>query len=89
MLNIKWGKRGTILTKFHKETLEVLYAGFHGGFSTKSNIAREQATHVACAASLGLISTALPDGQFSNVWRTTKLGIEVLFDQYFKEMEND
>lgn len=46
------------------------------------------ATHVACAASLGLIATAMPDGSFSNIWRTTKLGVEVLFEQYLGELND-
>jgi hypothetical protein len=67
----------------HEDTLRVLYRAFDGGFSTKSDFARAKANHVACAASLGLITTALPDQSFSNQWRTTEAGIKVLFEQYF------
>lgn len=75
-----------ILTKLHDDTKTVLIAAYLNGFSTKSNMARKQATHVACAASLGLITTALPDGTFGNIWRVTPRGIEVFF---VNEGEND
>jgi hypothetical protein len=64
-----------------------LYRAFNQGFSTKSDFARAHANHVACAASLGLISTALPDGNFGNRWRTTETGLKVLFDRYFLDMK--
>ena len=75
-------KHGTTLTKeqLHEDTKAVILAAYLDGFSTKSNLAREQATHVACAASLGLITTALPDGTFGNVWRITPKGISVFYE---------
>lgn len=81
-------QRGTIPTNLsgthidlHDDTKSVLLTAYLSGFSTKSNLAREQATHVACAASLGLITTAMPDGRFGNIWRITPKGIQMFFEE--------
>jgi hypothetical protein len=76
-------KPGTTPTEIqlHDDTKAVIVVAYLNGFSTKSNLAREQATHVACAASLGLITTALPDGKFGNIWRVTPKGISMFFNE--------
>lgn len=55
-----------------------------GGFSTRSNFARENAELVAEAASCGLITVAVPvEGtpvvSFQNVWRLTHEGHGLLW----------
>lgn len=85
MPNSNQAPHGTTPTKnavqLHDDTKAVLVVAYLNGFSTKSNLAREQATHVACAASLGLITTALPDGKFGNIWRVTPKGISMFFHE--------
>ena len=52
------------------------YAFLAGGFTTRSDIARENAELVAEACQKGLITTQTPgpDGGYANVWRLTSLG---------------
>jgi hypothetical protein len=50
-----------------------------GGFTARSDYARENAELVAQAACLGLLSTKLPDGSFGNIWRLTRKGYDTLF----------
>ena len=45
-------------------------------YTTKSDFARQWATHVALAACEGLLSTRLNDEQFTNVWMVTADGLD-------------
>lgn len=59
---------------------EVLVEAFTtGGFTTSSDYARANSAVVAQAASLGLLTTKLPDGSFSNRWRLARKGHTQLF----------
>lgn len=53
----------------------VLERAWRGGFTTKSNFAREKADEVAICASLGLISTKIQGTKFGTQWFITKQGI--------------
>ena len=52
-------------------------------FTTKSNFAREFATEIGIAASEGLITTRLNEGQFANTWLITAEGL-----QFMESMED-
>jgi len=45
-------------------------------YTTKSDFARQWATHVALASCEGLLSTRLNDEQFTNVWMVTADGLD-------------
>ena len=57
-----------------------LSAAWRGGFSVKSNFAREHAQSIAAAACLGLITTrSLPRGYaFGRTWWITTKGLSQL-----------
>lgn len=60
-------------------TLDTLrHAYVSGGFKTKSDYARNHATLVATAASLGFISTILPGDIATDTWRVTSKGLTLL-----------
>ena len=52
-------------------------------FTTKSDFSRKFATEIAIAASEGLITTRLNEGQFTNVWMITQDGL-----QFMESMED-
>lgn len=60
----------------------VLERAWKGGFSTKSDFARKHANEVAVCASLGYITTKEKPKTFSNVWRITNPGLEILNECY-------
>lgn len=47
-------------------------------YTTKSDFARRHATEIAIAASEGLISTRVNDGQFTNIWLITQDGLQFM-----------
>jgi len=53
-----------------------------GGFTTRSDVARENAELIAEAAQLGLLTTQTPRDGFGAVWRMTPIGLSVLFDTF-------
>ena len=53
---------------------EVVSQAYLEGIAVQSNTARSCAAEVACAASLGFITTKLPDG-FGRRWRVTPKGL--------------
>lgn len=57
----------------------VHYIYLTGGTTTKSDFAREYATRIAEAASVGLITTETPMDGFGNVWRVSPEGLLSLF----------
>lgn len=57
----------------------VHYIYLAGGTTTKSDFAREYATTLGEAASIGLITTETPLDGFGNVWRVTPFGLQGLF----------
>jgi hypothetical protein len=59
------------------EVLDVVMRAFHGGFSVQSDFFRQNPEEVACAASLGLIST-LSGGNYGKMWRVTIKGLQAL-----------
>lgn len=58
------------------ELLEYIY--LTGGFTTRSDAARENAETVAEAASCNFIWTLTPRDGFGNVWRLTPKGMDEL-----------
>lgn len=56
--------------------MSILY--LEGGWTTKSDAARLNATEVAEAACRGWITTMEPNGSFGNVWRLTAFGVSML-----------
>ena len=53
-------------------------------FTTKSNIAREQADLIGMLASDSLITTKLPDGAYANRWMITEMGM-----QWMEQVQDD
>lgn len=62
----------------HTDLRPILERAWLGGFSTKSDFAREKANGVAIAASLGLITTEIKPYKFGTKWVVTKQGLEVI-----------
>lgn len=62
-----------------EEALEIAGVAYLKPFLTKSDYARQHATMVALAASLGLITCLYPGGAaYGNTWRTTRRGLRLL-----------
>ena len=61
---------------------------WHGGFSLASDFAREYKEHVGIAASLGLISTRMPDGSYGRLCLSTEKGVRFINEQGRKNMED-
>lgn len=63
-------------------TLELLeYTFLAGGFTTRSDTARENAELVAEAAQQGFLMTLTPRDGYGSVWRLTPRGMdEIIFD---------
>jgi hypothetical protein len=57
----------------------IYYAYSMGGFSTRSNYARENAEAVAASAVQGFITTEVPREGYGTVWRPTPRGLEAIF----------
>ena len=55
------------------------YAFLTGGFTTRSDTAREHAEVIAQAGQLSLLTTETPRDGFGNVWRLTPYGFEVMW----------
>jgi hypothetical protein len=67
------------LPEANKRTLKpVLSEAYRVGFTVQSGFARTHAELVACAASLGLITTQNDDGVFGRDWRITMKGLRWL-----------
>ena len=47
-------------------------------FTTKSDLARAAANEIAVCASEGFLTTALPDGHYTNTWMITGTGLQWL-----------
>ena len=58
----------------HDQINRVIQAAYMDGIYLQSNFARTNAHVVACAASMGLITTQTSLGQYSNRWRPTHEG---------------
>lgn len=63
------------------QLLEITY--LMGGFTTRCNLARENAELVAEASQRGFITTLTPSDGYMNVWRLTSDGLNSL--EPFKE----
>lgn len=50
-----------------------------GGFTTRSDYARENAEAVAAAGIQGLITTEVPGRGFGSAWRASALGLDMMF----------
>jgi hypothetical protein len=57
----------------------VYYAYTVGGFTTRSDFARNNAEAVAAAAVQGFITTEVPGEGYGSVWRPSPLGADALF----------
>jgi hypothetical protein len=58
---------------------EIVKLAYSGGIAVSSNFAREQATELALAASLGWVSTISPDGlSYGRRWFATIEGLVAL-----------
>ena len=62
-----------------QKLIDVLWAAWGGGFSTKSNFARDYADYVAVAASSGLITTHITGPTFGRFWLIAPKGLERLW----------
>lgn len=61
---------------FHElELWIVLDRALRRPFTTKGQFARDNATIIACAADLGLISTRMDEERWGNTWFITHLGM--------------
>lgn len=58
------------------------FAYLSGGFTTRSDFARNNAEMVAQLGQRGFLTTDTPRDGYSNVWRLTADGHEVLFEVY-------
>lgn len=62
-----------------EEALKLVGVAYLRPFLTKSDCARENATLVALAASLGLITSLYPGAAaYGNTWRVTPKGLRLL-----------
>jgi hypothetical protein len=62
------------------EVSEVLHYCYEvGGFTTRSDYARQYAEAIAAAACQGFITTEVPREGFGSIWRPTPLGLDALF----------
>jgi hypothetical protein len=57
---------------------EVVHLAWTRGFTTKSTYARTHGIAVACAASLGYITTHEGMGRYGSTWHVTTSGIKYL-----------
>lgn len=71
------------VTELTRQMVAVCSHAWSAPFTTKSDFAREYADAVAAAASLGMITTCLRQGEYSRHWHVTPLGI-----QFINNMEN-
>lgn len=69
---------------------DIVLEAYKRSFAVQSDFARQQATYVAMAASMGLISTKVHQDIFSGEWRPTvkgltwleKRGVELTDDEW-------
>jgi hypothetical protein len=61
--------------------VEVVSQAYETGFATSSNFAREKASEVAMAASLGFITTRISTNLYGRMWRPTIAGLRFLNEQ--------
>jgi hypothetical protein len=62
------------------EVSAVVYSCYEtGGFTTRSDFARQNAEAVAAAACQGFITTEVPREGFTTAWRCTPLGLDAIF----------
>lgn len=59
-------------------TVQVLHRAHVLGFKCKSDFARTHAPYVGFAASMGYITTQLPDGRWGDTWHITVKGLSAL-----------
>lgn len=64
-----------------QKLFDVVLEAFTRSFSVQSDFARANASYVAMAASLGLISTKVHNNIFSSEWRPTVKGLTWLDKQ--------
>lgn len=64
------------------EALRVLECAASLPFTTKSDFARAYADGISECASIGLLTTARPDGSFGRMWCLTAAGLTVLERSY-------
>jgi hypothetical protein len=57
---------------------EVIEKSWRGGFTTRSDFAREHADYIAIAACKGLITTGYLDGEWGRTWYVTAKGLKYL-----------
>jgi hypothetical protein len=75
-LNVTKGKIG--LKHIEGDLAPILFKAWQTGFAVQSNFARENAGHVAMAASMQLITTRVTEGVYSSIWQITAKGIRLL-----------
>ena len=61
-------------TEFLDAIDQIIQVSYMGGIAIQSDYARQKASAVAAAASLGLITTEESDGTYGRVWRPTHCG---------------
>lgn len=66
-----------------------LEKAWKGGIALQSQFFRDNPRLVALAASLGLITTLDPLGNYGGIWRITPNGCSQLFNEQSKELNNN
>lgn len=74
-------------TDMDKESIKVLSHAHFNSFTTKSDFARKHADVVAMLACSELISTEIGANNWSNVWKVTASGLQLLQDLLYENSE--
>lgn len=67
---------------------ELLDLAWRKGFTVQSQFFRDNAITVALAASMGLITTLLPNSSYGSTWRITPKGLIELYKLIESEKES-
>jgi hypothetical protein len=58
--------------------VDVVSRAYEDGFATSSNFAREKASEIAMAASMGFLTTRIATNVYGRIWRPTINGMRFL-----------
>ena len=74
-------------TKLDEEAIRVLSHAHFNSFTTKSDFARKHADIVAMLACCELISTEVGLNRWTNVWKVTASGLQLLQDLLYENTD--
>ena len=74
-------------TKLDQEAVRVLSHAHFNSFTTKSDFARKHADIVAMLACCELITTEIGLNNWSNIWKVTASGLQLLQDLLYENSE--